>query len=199
MESERRAIPIDPVCEPGDADGLFPTNAGAPFATVMLACGPVNLEPTPHLRHPVEQHSRNSERVLDSRTPVRVGLNAASFGAHIHYQYRTRGTMRKIFIFARLCTVAMFATILLVGISPAAGALEKSAVADFHLAQNCRANDNLSQIANDFISRCRQGSIRREYPSQHLYQSLSEIKSGTSASSKKAWKLLNDKRFLKQN
>ncbi|GHH40747.1 hypothetical protein GCM10018773_22360 [Streptomyces candidus] len=63
--------------------------------------------------------------------------------------------------------------------------------------RDCKANNNLDEIAAKFISRCRKASIRREFPGTHLSRNLGEIKAGKSANDKKAWKLLNDKRFEK--
>lgn len=63
--------------------------------------------------------------------------------------------------------------------------------------QSCRANDNLGEIADHFISRCRRASIRREFPGQYLYSTLGAIKNDSSAAGKTAWKLLNDNRFTK--
>jgi hypothetical protein len=62
---------------------------------------------------------------------------------------------------------------------------------------SCVANENLSEIADAFISRCCKASIRREFPSELLSETLSAIKKGSSAVHKKAWKLLNDNRFKK--
>ncbi|MBA2662355.1 MAG: hypothetical protein H0U74_08665 [Bradymonadaceae bacterium] len=64
-------------------------------------------------------------------------------------------------------------------------------------AQSCLANENLDEIADTFISRCRQAKIRQEFPSQLLTSRLGDIKKGKDADSKKAWKLLNDNRFAK--
>ncbi len=62
---------------------------------------------------------------------------------------------------------------------------------------NCVARDNLGETANSFISRCRKASIRLEFPSQLLSKTLGEIKNGSTATYRKAWKLLNDNRFKK--
>lgn len=62
---------------------------------------------------------------------------------------------------------------------------------------NCKAKDNLSDIANSFISRCRKASIRVEFPSELLGETLGNINKGKQANYKRAWKLLNDKRFEK--
>ncbi|MFJ4825654.1 hypothetical protein ACIP5L_20520 [Streptomyces bacillaris] len=63
--------------------------------------------------------------------------------------------------------------------------------------RDCTARNNLDEIAAKFISRCRKASIRREFPGTHLSRNLGEIQAGKSANDKKAWKLLNDKRFAK--
>jgi hypothetical protein len=64
-------------------------------------------------------------------------------------------------------------------------------------AADCIANNNLGDIADGFISRCRKGSIRQEFPGELLNETLTTIKAGNAANYKKAWKLLNDGRFLK--
>ncbi|GAB4564355.1 MAG: hypothetical protein Tsb0020_14470 [Haliangiales bacterium] len=64
-------------------------------------------------------------------------------------------------------------------------------------AADCNARNNLGEVADKFISRCRKGSIRREFPSQYLSKTLKVIKGDSSADGKKAWKLLNDNRFKK--
>lgn len=64
-------------------------------------------------------------------------------------------------------------------------------------AADCVAKNNLSEKADPYISRCRKASIRKEFPSEHLNDTLGDIQKGKSASEKKAWKLLNDKRFAK--
>jgi hypothetical protein len=61
----------------------------------------------------------------------------------------------------------------------------------------CDANDNLGEVANNFISRCRKASIRQVFPGQHYGDKLGDIKSCGTASCKTAWKLLNDNRFKK--
>lgn len=66
--------------------------------------------------------------------------------------------------------------------------------------RDCRAGDNLDEIAAKFISRCKKGSIRREFPSDRLSRSLQEIYDGKQRGDRddvKAWKLLNDRRFDK--
>ncbi|MEV6548558.1 hypothetical protein AB0M57_07565 [Streptomyces sp. NPDC051597] len=64
-------------------------------------------------------------------------------------------------------------------------------------ADACAANDNLGEIANNFISRCRKASIRQVFPGQHYGDSLGHIKDCRDSSCKTAWKLLNDNRFKK--
>ena len=70
-------------------------------------------------------------------------------------------------------------------------------ISQFRPGDSCEANDNLSLLANTFISVCRKASIRREFPSEFLNSYLEDIKKNKSASGKKAWKLLNDSRFKK--
>jgi hypothetical protein len=62
---------------------------------------------------------------------------------------------------------------------------------------NCKTNDNLGEVADSFISRCRKASIRAEFPGELLGETLGNIKRGNAANYKKAWKLLNDGRFKK--
>ena len=62
---------------------------------------------------------------------------------------------------------------------------------------NCNYNDNLSESADSFISRCRKGGIRREFPSEYNNVTLRDIKGDKSDDGKKAYKLLNDRRFRK--
>ena len=64
-------------------------------------------------------------------------------------------------------------------------------------AADCVATNNLSETAQSYINRCRKGSINSEFPGEMYSKTLKEIKSGTSAVHKKAWKLLNDGRFAK--
>ena len=64
-------------------------------------------------------------------------------------------------------------------------------------AATCVASENLDEKALSFIGRCRKGSIHREFPGELAAESLGAIKNGASATHKKAWKLLNDKRFAK--
>lgn len=64
-------------------------------------------------------------------------------------------------------------------------------------ADPCDINRRLNQLATFYISDCRQASIRRVFPGQHLYDSVKSIKEGRTASERTAWKLLNDSRFKK--
>jgi hypothetical protein len=70
-------------------------------------------------------------------------------------------------------------------------------ISQFRPGDSCEANDNLSLLADTFISVCLKASIRREFPSEFLNFYLEDIKSNKSATGKKAWKLLNDNRFKK--
>ena len=62
---------------------------------------------------------------------------------------------------------------------------------------SCRYNDSLSETADSFISRCRQGRIRREFPTELNNVTLRAIRADKSDDGKKAYKLLNDGRFKK--
>lgn len=64
-------------------------------------------------------------------------------------------------------------------------------------ADACVAGENLGEIANNFISRCRKGSIRQAFPGEHYGDSLGYIRGCGLSSCKTAWKLLNDNRFKK--
>lgn len=105
--------------------------------------------------------------------------------------------MRRVFV--RLSAAVIFAALLLAGVNPVAGALERPLAAEYHLMAGCQANSNLSEIADSFISRCRKASIRRKFPTQYLDRTLGEIKSDSSDDGKSAWKLLNDGRFAKDS
>jgi hypothetical protein len=73
----------------------------------------------------------------------------------------------------------------------------EAAIARARALASCVANECLTERADPFISRCRKASIRREFPSELLQETLGAIKNGTTAKHKKAWKLLNDNRFKK--
>lgn len=62
---------------------------------------------------------------------------------------------------------------------------------------SCQYEDNLEESASSFISRCRKSGVRREFPSEYNEKTLREIKRDKSADGKKAYKLLNDRRFKK--
>lgn len=84
----------------------------------------------------------------------------------------------------------------LIGFLPACGS-NSSIGSDGVSSQNCNFLDNLSEAADSFISRCRKGSIRREFPGNYYSQTLGDIDRDTSKVGKKARKLLNDSRFKK--
>jgi hypothetical protein len=60
-------------------------------------------------------------------------------------------------------------------------------ISQFRPGDSCEANDNLSLLADTFISVCRKASIRREFPGEFLNSYLEDIKSNKSATGKKAW------------
>jgi hypothetical protein len=65
---------------------------------------------------------------------------------------------------------------------------------------DCNAENNLWEIADFYISRCRKASVRRKFPGQHLYDELGSIKRGAQLghrSAQTAWKLLNDNSYKK--
>lgn len=103
-------------------------------------------------------------------------------------------------------SVGAVALLLLGGLTPANATVKLDAGAvtqdpgftGFALDEpSCAAGDNLNQIADTFISRCRKASIRREFPGSHLTKTVRIIKADSTAIGKKAWKLLNDSRFMK--
>ncbi|MDI2129922.1 hypothetical protein [Yinghuangia seranimata] len=100
---------------------------------------------------------------------------------------------------ARRVTASLsLALMLAVPAAPEAFAATQAApAAAVELRGPCDANDNLGEIANNFISRCRKGSIRSVFPGQHYGDTLGEIRNCAAASCKTAWKLLNDNRFKK--
>ncbi|MBA2662898.1 MAG: hypothetical protein H0U74_11420 [Bradymonadaceae bacterium] len=66
--------------------------------------------------------------------------------------------------------------------------------------RSCIAKENLDEIAENFIGRCKKGSILREFPTQYLPETLEKIKRDQDAGigrAQTAWKLLSDKRFDK--
>ena len=67
-------------------------------------------------------------------------------------------------------------------------------------AATCNYDDNLDELAQQFIGRCCLGSINSEFPGQYYNVSLQTIKNeknnGVGAAIK-AYKLLNDNRFRK--
>ncbi|HEY2764657.1 MAG TPA: hypothetical protein VGJ13_11690 [Pseudonocardiaceae bacterium] len=95
---------------------------------------------------------------------------------------------------------ALLALVAIGGVAPEASASVQPApvvAATMAGPRDCVALNNLDELAAGFIERCRKGSIRREYPGTHYSRYLGEIRNGNSANDKKAWKLLNDKRFEK--
>jgi len=102
----------------------------------------------------------------------------------------------------RWLTVAVLAFLPLGAAAPVAVAMAPAAPAastavNTVAARDCNARNNLDEVAAKFISRCRKGSINREFPDSHRPRTLGQIMSGQTADDKKAWKLLNDGRFAK--
>ncbi len=60
-----------------------------------------------------------------------------------------------------------------------------------------KAIEKFESKAGDWIGKQCKGSINREFPDSLRDKTLTEIRRGNSAEYKKAWKLLNDKRFQK--
>lgn len=56
--------------------------------------------------------------------------------------------------------------------------------------RNCNAYDNLDEIAQDFISRCKKGSINQAFPGELYGSTLGDIFAGTGSSHRTAQKLL---------
>ena len=68
------------------------------------------------------------------------------------------------------------------------------------LVPTCKTGDNLEIFCVVFISKCRKGKLKAEWPEQFNNYRVREIKDCSqygSAECKKAWKLLNDRRFSK--
>ena len=63
--------------------------------------------------------------------------------------------------------------------------------------QNCNYNDNLDLTADEFISKCVKGSVRRRFPSDYLSKTLREIEDDNSKDGKTARKLLKREEYRK--
>jgi hypothetical protein len=129
--------------------------------------------------------------------PDRPPSETCSSGAESHTQSvvsSPMGATAMAWIRRSLAVAAAFA--LATSLSPSTTAAASSSEYN-RQSVSCQANENLWEMADFFISRCRKSSVRREFPSQLLYESLRQIKNGSTASHRKAWKLLNDGRFLK--
>lgn len=84
---------------------------------------------------------------------------------------------------------ALMAMVALIALMPS------SAVA----ARNCTANDNLDEVAEDFMARCTKGDIQRVFPGELRGATLGELKRGSTAAHKRGWKLVNRKIYLKSS
>lgn len=101
-----------------------------------------------------------------------------------------KNSMRRAVVVA--CTIAI-----LVGMGPVLEASAAPNVGYLYLLPVDIPDQDLDEIADNYISKYRMASIRRKFHGQHLFEPLRLIKSGSSASHKQAWKLLNDNRFSK--
>jgi hypothetical protein len=104
----------------------------------------------------------------------------------------------------RLLTRSLLAAALVAGALTGAPVVAHAAAPTHHETQTavsvrgaCDAGDNLGEIANNFISRCRKASIRQVFPGEHYGDTLGEIRNCRTKSCKTAWKLLNEGRFKK--
>ncbi|WP_436771587.1 hypothetical protein [Yinghuangia sp. YIM S09857] len=61
----------------------------------------------------------------------------------------------------------------------------------------CDARDNLGEVANNFISRCRKAGIRQRFPGEHYGDKLGYLMKCRTESCNRAWKLLQDGRWKK--
>ncbi|UGQ12973.1 hypothetical protein LO772_04950 [Yinghuangia sp. ASG 101] len=100
-------------------------------------------------------------------------------------------------LFARGLLAAALAVGALTGAPAVSHAAQPAAPAGISVRGACDAGDNLGEIANNFISRCRKASIRQVFPGEHYGDTLGEIRDCRTKSCKTAWKLLNDGRFKK--
>lgn len=107
-------------------------------------------------------------------------------------------------LLAKFVAPAALAFTALFTIAPTASAVPAAdpatVASEFTAPRDCVAGNNHDEVAAKFISRCKKGSIRREFPTDRLSRSLGEIYAGKQGGDRddvKAWKLLNDKRFDK--
>ena len=63
--------------------------------------------------------------------------------------------------------------------------------------RNCNYDDNLDLTADEFISKCCKGSIRRKFPSDYYGRTLREIQGDNSRDGKSARKLLKREEYRK--
>lgn len=96
-------------------------------------------------------------------------------------------TLQSAVAIASIAGVVMTTLPTLTNVAAAKNATSKSV--------NCVPDKNLNAVADYFIRRCFKASIKTEFPSDLLQRKIVTIKTGKTAAEKKAWKLLNDKRF----
>ena len=75
--------------------------------------------------------------------------------------------------------------------------VQSNSVVEVQMADGCDVSQNLDETCRSFIGRCRRGGINSEFPGQFYDVTIRVVKDGSSADHKKAWKLLNDNRFVK--
>jgi RHS repeat-associated protein len=75
--------------------------------------------------------------------------------------------------------------------------LDENIVTDGQASTIRNAIAKFRSKASDWIAKKCKGSINQEFPSELRQKTLQEIRQGNDPASKKAWKLINDKRFRK--
>ncbi|MFE9555196.1 hypothetical protein ACFYMW_39455 [Streptomyces sp. NPDC006692] len=107
------------------------------------------------------------------------------------------GSLRALVIHCLLAAVLAGSAVTGIPTDAAAATSHVRLAPAHYLGDACVANENLGEIATNFISRCRRGSIRQVFPGQHYGDTLGYLKGCRESSCNTAWKLLNDNRFKK--
>lgn len=66
-------------------------------------------------------------------------------------------------------------------------------------ARDCKAANNLDEVARDFVARCSLGSVDNAFPKELYGKTLGELNSGSTAAYKRAWKLVSRRIYLKSS